>query len=219
MLQHESRPYSGKHLALCMMGSRMAWERRTHVSHAKAFVNQLVLPGGVEQWVCFFLHLTWCMLATPTPYRHRRACFFVRRQLGQLSKRMRRSKLNTQTSVALKCNVSLLDEWLRNLVCQLQRVTSSWQTHLRYPECPEQWSRRRRWGTTQHYNHPSFFFARTIARVILVLHVTYFPYLMCTDMISLMFVSFGVGRHAFCFPCDLSSMLTVCSVDDVILST
>ena len=30
----------------------MAWERRTHVSLANAFVSQLVLPGGVEQWVC-----------------------------------------------------------------------------------------------------------------------------------------------------------------------
>ena len=168
MLQHEQRPHSGKHLTLCMMGSRMAWVRRTHVSLAKAFVSQLVLPGGVEQWVChpmlhltLFRHLTWCMLATPTPYRHRRACFFVRHQLGRLSKRMRRSKLNIQTSVALKCNISLLDEWLRNLVCQLQRVTSCWQTHLRYPECPEQRSRRRPLVTTQHYPSPVCTFTKS----------------------------------------------------------
>ena len=43
ILQHEPRSHSGKHLALCMMGSRMGWVRRTHVSLAKAFVNQLVL--------------------------------------------------------------------------------------------------------------------------------------------------------------------------------
>ena len=186
MLQHESRPHSGKHFALFMMGRRMAWERRTHVSLAKAFVNQLVLPGGVEQWVChpilhltLFRHLTWCMLVTRTPYRHRRACFFVRHQLGPLSKRMRRSTLNTQTSVALKCNIFLLDEGLRNLVCQLQRVTAYTQvemedapTLLKIPksECPDIWIRLPRhkwpksWSSTEDpvvplernlYGHPS----------------------------------------------------------------
>ena len=126
------RPHSGKHLALCMMGSRMAWERRAHVSLAKAFVSQLVLPGGVEQWVChpmlhstLFRHLSRCMLATPTPYGHRRACFFVRHQLGRLSKRMRRSKLNTSHPLPSNVSSHCLMKGLRNLVCQLQRVTSS----------------------------------------------------------------------------------------------
>ena len=105
-----------------------------------------MLPGGVEQWVChpilhltLFRHLTWCMLATPTPHRHRRACFFVRHQLGRLSKRIRRSKLNPRHPLPSNVTSHCLMKGLENLVCQLQRVTSCWQTHLRYPACPEQW--------------------------------------------------------------------------------
>ena len=122
---------------------------RTRVSLAKAFSSQLGLPPGVAQWVCqpmvrltSFRHLTWCMLETPTPHRHRRACFFVRHQLGWLSKRTKRSKLNTRHPLLSNVTSHCWHEGLRNLVCQLQRLTSCWQPDLRYPEFPEQWSRR-----------------------------------------------------------------------------
>ena len=140
MLQRGPRPYSGKHRALCMVGSRMG-------ASDPCFTRQSILEStrvatwsrtvGVPTNGTFdFVSAPWCMLATPTPHRHRRACFFIRHQVGWLSKRTRRSKLNTRHPLLSNVTSLCWHEGLRNLVCQLQRLTSCWQPHLRYPEFP-----------------------------------------------------------------------------------